>query len=47
MSAGQGMHDFCKAALKEMAVPRRKDRYELYGPPDDVSKDPAGPKIVR
>jgi len=40
----RAMHDFCKAALKEIAVPQRKIRYELYGPPDDVSKDPGWPE---
>jgi len=40
----RAMHDLCKAALKEMDVPQRKIRYELYGPPDDVSKDPGWPE---
>jgi ferredoxin-NADP reductase len=40
----RAMHDFCKAALKEMGVPQRKIRRELYGPPDDVSKDPGWPE---
>jgi ferredoxin-NADP reductase len=40
----RAMHDFCKAALKEMEVPQRKIRYELYGAPDDVSKEPGWPE---
>jgi ferredoxin-NADP reductase len=40
----RAMHDFCKAALKEMGVPQRKIRRELYGAPDDVSKEPGWPE---
>jgi ferredoxin-NADP reductase len=40
----RAMVDLCRAALKEMEVPQRKTRYELYGPPDDVSKDPGWPE---
>jgi ferredoxin-NADP reductase len=40
----RAMHDFCRAALKEMGVPQRKIRYELYGPPDDVSKEAGWPE---
>ena len=39
----RAMHDFCRAALKELEVPQRKIRCELYGPPEDVSKDPGWP----
>jgi ferredoxin-NADP reductase len=40
----RAMYDFCRAALKEMEVPQRKIRYELYGAPDDVSKEPGWPE---
>jgi len=40
----RAMHDFCRAALKELEVPQRKIRYELYGAPDDVSKEPGWPE---
>ena len=40
----RAMNDFCRLALKEMAVPRRKIRYELYGAPDDVRKEPGWPE---
>jgi ferredoxin-NADP reductase len=40
----RAMHDLCRAALKEMGVPQRKIRYELYGAPDDVSKEPGWPE---
>jgi glycine betaine catabolism B len=40
----RAMHDFCRVALKAMEVPQRKIRYELYGAPDDVSKEPGWPE---
>jgi ferredoxin-NADP reductase len=40
----RAMHDLCRAALKEMEVPQRKIRCELYGAPDDVSKEPGWPE---
>jgi ferredoxin-NADP reductase len=40
----RAMHDFCRAALNEMEVPQRKIRHELYGAPDDVSKEPGWPE---
>ena len=40
----RAMHDLCRAALKELEVPERKVRYELYGTPDDVSKEPGWPE---
>jgi ferredoxin-NADP reductase len=40
----KAMHDFCRAALKEMEVPQRKIRHELYGAADDVSKEPGWPE---
>jgi len=39
----RAMHDLCRASLKEMEVPQRKIRYELYGAPDDVSREPGWP----
>jgi ferredoxin-NADP reductase len=40
----RAMHDLCRAALKELEVPQRKIRHELYGAPDDVSKEPGWPQ---
>jgi ferredoxin-NADP reductase len=40
----RAMHDCCRAALKEMEVPQRKIRYELYGAPEEVSKEPGWPE---
>ena len=40
----RAMHDLCRAALREMEVPQRKIRYELYGAPEDVSKEPGWPQ---
>ena len=42
----RAMFDFCRAALKELEVPQRKIRYELYGAPDDVSKEPGWPQAL-
>ena len=41
------MYDFCLAALQELGVPRHKIRRELYGPPDDVTKEPGWPQDLR
>ena len=38
------MNDFCVAALKELNVPGRRIRHELYGAPEDVSKEPGWPE---
>jgi len=38
------MYDFCVAALKELNIPQRKIRHELYGAPEDVSKEPGWPE---
>jgi len=38
------MYDFCRVALEELEVPQRKIRYELYGAPEDVSKEPGWPQ---
>jgi ferredoxin-NADP reductase len=40
----RAMHDLCRTALKEMGVPQRRIRYELYGAPDDVSKELGWPE---
>jgi ferredoxin-NADP reductase len=40
----RAMHDLCRAALKEMGVPQRRIRYELYGAPEDVTKEPGWPE---
>ncbi len=37
------MYDFCLAALAELGVPAHKTRRELYGPPDDVTREPGWP----
>jgi ferredoxin-NADP reductase len=38
------MYDFCLDALTELGVPRHRIRRELYGPPDDVTKEPGWPE---
>jgi ferredoxin-NADP reductase len=38
------MYDFCLAALAELGVPRHKIKRELYGPPDDVTREPGWPQ---
>jgi ferredoxin-NADP reductase len=38
------MQDLCRTALKELGVLQRKTRYELYGAPEDVSKEPGWPE---
>ncbi len=38
------MYDYCLAALIELKVPRYKIKRELYGPPDDVTKEAGWPK---
>ena len=40
----RAMHHLCKAALQEMEVPQRRIRYELYGAPQDVSKESGWPE---
>jgi ferredoxin-NADP reductase len=37
------MYDFCLTALDELGVPRHKINRELYGPPDNVTKEPGWP----
>lgn len=38
------MYGFCLEALTELGVPRHKIRRELYGPPDDVTREPGWPQ---
>jgi len=38
------MYDYCLAALKELNVLQRKIRHELYGPPEEVTKEPGWPE---
>jgi ferredoxin len=38
------MYDFCLAAVTELGVPRHKIKRELYGPPDDVIREPGWPQ---
>jgi ferredoxin-NADP reductase len=37
------MYDFCLADLAKLGVPRHKIKRELYGPPDDVTREPGWP----
>jgi Na+-transporting NADH:ubiquinone oxidoreductase subunit NqrF len=38
------MYDYCLDTLAELGVPAHKIRRELYGPPDDVTKQPGWPE---
>ena len=38
------MYGFCLEALTELGVPEYKIKRELYGPPDDVTKEPGWPQ---
>jgi ferredoxin-NADP reductase len=38
------MYDFCLAALTELGVPAHKIKRELYGPPEDVTREPGWPE---
>jgi ferredoxin-NADP reductase len=38
------MYGFCLDALTELGVPRHKIKRELYGPPDDVTREPGWPE---
>ncbi len=40
----QVMYEFCLSALQELGVPGYKIRRELYGPPDDVTREPGWPE---
>lgn len=41
------MYDFVQPELEKMGVPRHKIKRELYGPPDDVTRQPGWPKKVK
>jgi ferredoxin-NADP reductase len=38
------MYDFCLASLTELGIPRHKIKRELYGPPEDVTREPGWPQ---
>jgi ferredoxin len=38
------MYGFCQEALTELGVPEHKIKRELYGPPDDVTREPGWPQ---
>jgi ferredoxin-NADP reductase len=38
------LYDFCLVALQELGVPNHKIKRELYGPPDDVTREPGWPR---
>jgi glycine betaine catabolism B len=40
------LYDFCLAELEALGAPLHKIRRELYGPPDDVTKEPGWPEGV-
>jgi len=40
------MYDFCLESLTELGVPQYKIKRELYGPPDDVTKEPGWPQAL-
>jgi len=40
------MYDFCLESLTELGVPEHKIKRELYGPPDDVTKEPGWPEAL-
>jgi len=42
----QGMYDFCLPQIDQLGIPHRKIRKELYGPPGDISQDPAWPPDI-
>jgi len=39
------MYELCGAALVKLGVPGRRNKQEAYGPPQDITKDPAWPGI--
>ena len=39
----EAMYPFCRAALDELGVPRRRVRKEVFGPPGDVTREPGWP----
>ncbi len=40
------MYKLCGAALVKLGVPARRSKREAYGPPQDVTRDPAWPGVV-
>jgi ferredoxin-NADP reductase len=38
------MYDLCLSGLAELGVPRHKIKRELYGPPDNVTREPGWPE---
>lgn len=38
------MYDLCLAGLTDLGVPRHKIKRELYGPPEDVTREPGWPE---
>jgi ferredoxin-NADP reductase len=38
------MYDLCLAGLAELGVPRHRIKRELYGPPEDVTREPGWPE---
>jgi len=41
------MYDFCLPQLEKFGVPRHRIRRELYGPPQDVTREPGWPEGLR
>ena len=39
------MYELCGAALVKLGVPARRSKQEAYGPPQDITQDPAWPGI--
>lgn len=46
MCGPNAMYDFVQPELEKLGVPRHKIKRELYGPPDDVVKQPGWPKKI-
>jgi len=40
------MYELCGTALVKLGVPARRSKKEAYGPPQDITKDPAWPGIA-
>jgi len=40
------MYELCGASLVKLGVPARRRKQEAYGPPQDITKDPAWPGIA-
>jgi ferredoxin-NADP reductase len=37
------MYDFCLRALEDLGIPEHRIRREVYGPPEDITKEPGWP----